>query len=292
MIDENNLKLHQNKTICPICLEEDENNCNYKMITQCNHYFHKSCFYRANRDKDLIFCPYCKTLNNNTITCEKYSFIQINTSILKNIEIIKKFTYMIGIKNYAISGSFSVYLHQLLHLQSSKWTYNDIDIYYYSDYNIIIPEIMIFDNIIVKYENSKKSKINSYKNRSSISSYIKNLNKLSFYYCLNDDSDSDIILKKIFSIDLISIYIEKPQEIIKFFDLDCCKVSFITLDKEIKMYIDNNFYVDSYKILNINNVKKTLERVKKYRARGFKCINLENYSEELLSDNSNLESLI
>jgi hypothetical protein len=284
MIAENNIHSMQSKTICPICLEEDENNCNYKMITQCNHYFHKSCFYRANRDKDLIFCPYCKTLNNNTLTRENYSFIQINPAILKNIEIIKKFTHMVGIQNYAISGSFSIYFHQLLHLQSPKWIYNDIDIYYYSNININIPEIMVFDNIIVKNQNLKKSNISSYKNRSSISSYIKNLDKLSFYYCLNNDTDSDLVFKKIFSIDLINVYTETPHEIIKFFDLDCCKVSFITLHKEIKMYIDNNFYVDSYKIFHINNVKKTLERVKKYRARGFKCMNLENYSEELLSN--------
>jgi hypothetical protein len=278
--------------ICPICLEEDIDNSNYKMITQCNHYFHKSCFYRANRDKDLIFCPYCKTLNNNTLTCENYSFIQINPIILKNIEIIKKFTYTVGIKNYAISGSFAVYLHQFLHLQSSLWNYNDIDIYYYTNDSINIPEIMVFDNIIVKNQNLKKSNISSYKNKSSISSYIKNLDKLSFYYCLNNDTDSDLVLKKIFSIDLISLYVDKPYEIIKFFDLDCCKVSFITLKNEIKMYIDNNFYVDSYKILNINNVKKTLERVKKYRERGFKCINLENYSEELLLNDQILESFV
>jgi hypothetical protein len=278
--------------ICPICLEEDIDNRKYKMITQCNHYFHKSCFYRANRDKDLIFCPYCKTLNNNTLTREKYSFIQIDKNSLKNIEIIKKFTDTIGIKNYVISGSFAVYLHQFLHLQNLLWNYNDIDLYYYSNINIIIPEIIIFNNIIIKKETSQRSIINSYKNNPSISSYIKNLDKLSFYYCLNNDTDSDLVLKKIFSIDLISIYLEKPREIVKFFDLDCCKVAFITLKNEIKMYIDNNFYVDSYKILSINNVKKTLERVKKYRERGFKCINLENYSEELLSSNQNLESLV
>ena len=48
------------KSYCSVCLDEksDHDNSVYKMITQCNHYFHKKCI-----DKWLkknASCPICR----------------------------------------------------------------------------------------------------------------------------------------------------------------------------------------------------------------------------------------
>ena len=41
------------------------------------------------------------------------------------------------------------------------------------------------------------------------------------------NENEDFLLKKIFSIDFISVYQSNPYNIINYFDLDCCKISFI-----------------------------------------------------------------
>lgn len=266
---------------CSICLdEESDNNYRiYKMVTQCNHYFHKACFYRANRGKYCIECPYCKTNYPITYTREKYNYSQLSYDTMFVIRQIQKITGKIGITNYTISGSFALHIHQTLHQLGPMWKYNDIDIYYNNYmYETYIPEIMVIDNLIIMKTNdeSNEEKYNSY---CCLSPLIKNIDNLSVYIKKkksNNNNNNEIILEKILSFDLIYTYQRKPYEIIDTFDLDCCKISMTLNNNGIKMYIHNDFYVDSYRIINQKNMKKTRERVKKYRSRGFLCMDLDN----------------
>jgi hypothetical protein len=277
---EKNLKT-TNNIFCSICLDEESDNNHhiYKMVTQCNHYFHKSCFYRANREKNCISCPYCKTNYPITYTREKYNYSQLNYDTIFIIRQIQKITAKIGITNYAISGSFAVHMHQIFHQFGPKWKYNDIDIYYNNYiYEIYIPEIMKIDNLIIMKTNDESTE-EKYKSYSYFSSLIKGVDKLSVYIKKkksNNKNDNEIILQKILSFDLIYTYQRKPYEIIDTFDLDCCKISMTFNNYGIKMYIHNDFYVDSYKIIDKKNTEKIYERIKKYRERGFLCMDLDN----------------
>jgi len=260
---------------CCICLDEnsDNNHHIFKMITQCNHYFHKSCFYRANRGKSNISCPYCKSIQHDIYTREKYNYCQLNYDSLFVIRQIQKIMKNLYIINYAISGSFAVHTHQTLHNFNPKWKYNDIDVYYNNYmYNLYIPDIMKIDNLIIMKSNNDNTDYTSY---SRITSNIIDVNKLLVYVKTNK-SDEEIVLKKIMSIDLIFVYNKKPYQIINNFDLDCCKISIVLLERDFKIYINNNFYIDSYKVLDIKNKDKIIKRIEKYRDRGFKCLDLDN----------------
>jgi hypothetical protein len=192
---------------------------------------------------------------------------------------IQKITAKIGIMNYAISGSFALYMHQTLHQHGPTWKYNDIDIYYNNYmYGLYIPEIMKIDNLIIMKNNDENTQ-EKYKSYLGISPTIKSVDKLSIYVKKKNydkNKNDEVVLQKILSIDLIYTYYRKPYEIIDTFDLDCCKVSMTFNNSDIKMYIHNDFYVDSYKIMNEKNADKTRERVRKYRSRGFLCLDLDN----------------
>lgn len=265
------------KSYCSVCLDEksDHDNSVYKMITQCNHYFHKKCYYRANRDKVQHNCPYCRAVNPSCLTSEIYSFFQIPKSHFNNINLINIICLKIGITNYAISGSFALHLHQTLHNQPPKWDYNDIDVYYSGFDSKRILNIMLSGEYII----FKKNIFQHNDNYPKISPEIKDITKLTVYTKISNENE-DFILKKIFSIDLISVHQSNPYNIINYFDLDCCKISFIYGYSALNFYINNDFYVDSYKIPHISRKYATLNRVKKYRARGFLCENIENYDEE------------
>jgi len=279
--DARNIPKSTNNIFCSICLDEESDNNHhiYKMVTQCNHYFHKACFYRANRGKFCISCPYCKMNYPITYTREKYNYNQLNYDSMFVIRHIQKITRKIGISNYAVSGSFALYMHQTLHNLSTTWKYNDIDIYYNNfGYGTYIPEIMKIDNLIIMKTNDESSE-EKYKSYFGISPLIKSVDKLSIYVKKkknNNNDDNEVVLQKILSFDLIYTYHRKPYEIIDTFDLDCCKVSMIFREENIKMYIHNDFYVDSYKIIDMKNAEKTRERVRKYRYRGFLCSDLDN----------------
>jgi hypothetical protein len=173
----------ENNNICPICLEEDNDNHNYKMITQCNHYFHKSCFYRANRDKDLIFCPYCKTLNNNTLTREKYNFIQINPIILKNIIFLSMLLFIfVNIKR--VTTNYKNYYYNY------PWP----KIYSFSADNKVEKKIPVFNNEKIIYYISDAECMYGYSpctgsnNKINYKEILNNLNNLQqITYISNDE---------------------------------------------------------------------------------------------------------
>jgi hypothetical protein len=268
-----------NNIFCSICLDEESDNNHhiYKMVTQCNHYFHKACFYRANRGKFYISCPYCKTNYPITYTRERYNYSQLNYDTMFVIRQIQRITAKIGIMNYAVSGSFALHMHQTLHQLGPTWKYNDIDIYYNNYmYEIYIPEIMKIDNLIIMKTNDESTE-EKYKSYFGLSPLIKGVDKLSIYVKKkkSNNKNDEVVLQKILSFDLIYTYQRKPYEIIDTFDLDCCKVSMTFNNSDIKMYIHNDFYIDSYRIINQKNAEKTRERVKKYRSRGFLCMDLD-----------------
>ena len=269
-------KKTNNNVFCSICLDEESDNDHhiYKMVTQCNHYFHKACFYRANRGKFSISCPYCKMTYPITYTRERYNYNQLNYDTMFVIRQIQKITRKIGIMNYSVSGSFALHMHQTLHQLGPTWKYNDIDIYYNNYmYETYIPEIMKIDNLIIMKTNDESTE-EKYKSYFGISPIIKSIDKLSIYVKKkrSNNKNDEVILQKILSFDLIYTYHRKPYEIIDSFDLDCCKIAMTFNNSDIKMYIHNDFYVDSYRIIN----KKTRERIKKYRERGFLCFDLDN----------------
>ena len=262
---------------CCICYDTEHDSSIHceKMFTQCGHYFHKACYARANRNKEYQKCHYCQTICPNSCENKYYDMIQLKQLSNQHYEVIKNITKLmreLKIFEYTISGSFAVHLHQLLHHKKPQWSYNDIDIYLNYDFRKNIGSVKQTQNfLLVEMEENKK-----YSNYSS--SIIQNNSKYAIYL-KKKESDTKIELNQILLLDLVSVNTPAPFKIISSFDLDCCKVAINIANNIIKFYIHNDFYVDAYTIQN--NYNTTMNRLKKYRSRGFNCYNLENYIESL-----------
>lgn len=273
---------NKSQLTCCICYDNDKDNnlhCE-KMFTQCGHYFHKACYARANRKKNEIKCPYCQTICPISYENKYYDMNQLKELSIHHYEVMKniiKIMYELNIYEYSISGSFAVHLHQMLHHKNPKWMYNDIDIY--SNYD--------FHNNIGTAKQTRKflllelEKDIEYQPTYLSSNIIQKNSKYGIY--LKKKEENKIELNQILLLDFVTVIdcFNTPDKIISSFDLDCCKIAITVSNNIIKFYIHNDFYVDSYRIQN--NCITTMNRVNKYRNRGFNCENLENYSEKLLN---------
>lgn len=263
---------------CAICIQEDtEVGMNVeRMITKCNHFFHKKCFYTANRNNYLYICPLCRTPDPAlSYTIKEY----ISTEIPKQYKSIFKRIYKLAYahishndfySNFVISGSFAVYMYQVLfNKKTPDWIYSDIDIYYKNgidiqDNNINSKNIMYI--LTDDFDNECKNEENNYYNTDE---KIKSVKK----YCafpINNITKQTNSIEKLENYDMIRIVnLHDLYKIVEDFDLDCCKIALEFIDNGgLRMYIHNSFYIDSYKI---DKYKKTntLDRVKKYKSRGF-----------------------
>jgi hypothetical protein len=265
--------------ICCICYDtnNDDNPHCEKMFTQCGHYFHKACYARANRKKQDTKCPYCQIICPIIYENKYYVMVQLRELSIEHYAVIKNITKIMRelyVNEYTISGSFAVHLHQMLHHKKPQWSYNDIDIYLNYDFSKNIGSSKQTKNYILmemkenkKYSNFSSSNMFQYNSKYGI-------------YLKKKESDIKIELKQILLLDLVKVNTTNPSKIISSFDLDCCKISITISDNIIKFYIHNDFYVDSYTIQN--SYVTTINRVIKYRNRGFNCYNLENYPETVL----------
>jgi hypothetical protein len=165
-------------------------------------------------------------------------------------------------------------LYQTLHQHNPEWLYNDIDIYTESSLLSLIGKISQTKNFVLLNDYSE-SKYNS-SSRGSLFDIIIASQKYNIYSKIKENK-INIDLKYLLKIDFIETSNNKPEKIISSFDLDCCKIAITIEDNILKFHIHNDFYVDSYSVKN--NLKKTISRVKKYRDRGFKCMNLDMYDE-------------
>lgn len=262
--------------ICCICYDtnnDDSPHCE-KMFTQCGHYFHKACYARANRKKQDPKCPYCQTICPISYENKYYDMNQLKELSKQHYEVIKNITKImceLNIYEYSISGSFAVHLHQMLHHKKPQWMYNDIDIYSNYDFCRNISSAKQTNNyVLMEIEENKKSS-----NYQLSSSNMIQYNSKYGVYLKKKESDTKIQLNQILLLDLVKVRTNDSCMVISSFDLDCCKIAITIRDNIIKFYIHNDFYVDSYIVQN--NYITTMNRVKKYRSRGFNCYNLENY---------------
>ena len=265
--------------VCCICYDttNDTDRKKEKMFTQCGHYFHKSCYARANRNKIDVKCVYCQTLCPNNFENQYYDFNQVRLLSSSHCNILENTTLLMNelkIRNFVISGSFAVHLYQTLHQYNPEWIYNDIDIYTGSGLLSKVGQTSQTKNFVL---------LNNFYDTENISSSSAVLSDIIIagakynIYSKSKRNKTDIDLNHILTLDFIETSNNNPEKIISSFDLDCCKIAITIEDNIVKFHIHNDFYVDSYSVKN--NLKKTISRVKKYRGRGFKCFNLDMHSE-------------
>lgn len=123
-----------NSLLCAICLDnENDNDANVdKMLTRCNHYFHKQCFYRTNYDKFTPSCPLCRKVHTSMYETYLFPYSEVSDKDCKTILTLRKFTKTIGIDEYIVSDGCAVYMFQQLTGKRPKWENTDIDIYHAS----------------------------------------------------------------------------------------------------------------------------------------------------------------
>jgi hypothetical protein len=262
--------------VCCICYDNtnDKDRKKEKMFTQCGHYFHKSCYARANRNKINVKCVYCQTLCPNVCENQYYDLNQVRSLSQSHCNILENILLLMNelkIRNFVISGSFAVHLYQTLHQHHPEWIYNDIDIYTESGLllskfgQIAQTKNFVLLNDCYDTENNSSS--------SAVLSDIIMAGAKYNIYSKTKKNKTDIDLKHILTLDFIETSNNNPEKIISSFDLDCCKIAITIEGNIIKFHIHNDYYVDSYSVKNSSN--KTFSRVKKYRNRGFKCLNLD-----------------
>lgn len=257
---------------CSICLNNSlDNNAQIeKMFTCCNHFFHKKCFYKANYHKSCVSCPLCNQKTYDRYEKRTYKISEMNQEILNQFKLIKKIIENTNINknDFILSGSFAVYIFQLFCNKNPKWKYNDIDIYYSDNNTFKLESKSIIDSKLV-IKNKEYNNKYKYKNTTS---HIKQVNKIDVFNLdkveSNSESNSEsITLKKYISFDFIKVKYNKLYSVVESFDLDCCKIYIKIIDEFIELYIHNDVYVDSFKL--ISNV--TQDRIIKYKERGFNC---------------------
>jgi hypothetical protein len=264
---------------CCICYDTENDSSIHceKMFTQCGHYFHKACYARANRKKQDIKCAYCQTICPIIYENKYYVIAQLKELSIEHYTVIKNITKIMRelyVNEYTISGSFAVHLHQTLHHKKPQWSYNDIDIYSNYDFRKNLNSAKQTQNyVLIEIEENKKSSNYQLSSSSNMFQY----NSKYSVYLKKKESNTKIELNQILLLDLVKVNTTNPSKIISSFDLDCCKIAITISDNIIKFYIHNDFYVDSYTVQN--SYITTINRVIKYRSRGFNCYNLENYSE-------------
>ena len=256
---------------CIICYSSDNENGPKMFCQSCTKCFHKSCYGRANMQKDIPICPYCRIFIPVHCENEYYHLSQIDELIgtihSKRLTDVKKYMKESKIDDYVISGSFALYLYLLFHRKKPIWVPGDIDIYTKHNFSK-------YFGLAIQTKNFVTLKVaNKTQNYLYTSNIVIENSKYNIYQ-KNERDD----LRKIFTIDFVFVYTTCPSKIISSFDLDCCKIAMTISNDVIKFYIHNDFHVDSYIIKN--NSETTIKRVKKYRERGFNCYNYEGYDEE------------
>jgi hypothetical protein len=265
--------------ICSICY--DNENDNYvsiaKMFTKCNHYFHKECFYRANRGKSNKTCPMCRSPHYKMYSIETYYLSEIKRV---SADIVEKLCYIKNIlqnNKFVISGSFAVYTYQKLYGKNPKWEYGDIDVYIKKD------------NVNIENENLKL--IQEFSERETkCCGYCGNVSYQDNINYITNVKKYNVVGKTTFNMDLIQVDEIELYQIVESFYLDCCKIIIELKNDYINLIINNEFYVDSFLIKN--NKEKTLNRINKYRERGFNCYNYDHYQlENLIESNTNSQDV-
>lgn len=275
---------------CSICLDEDTK---IDYITQCNHLFHKKCFFKANYKKLITMCPMCRhSYITVSFSKEIHMFQKIPDDIQNTLVGVKDVLESMDISEYFIGGSFIINLYQRLKNAKrdvSNWKIDTIDIYTGED--IQSPTTLsLLDHLIVpKHSYSSPIKLNAKKS----TSYEKQIEEFIRYEIYKVDSLNENTLTKVINLNIYKTYrdISQTDECIDAFfstiDLDCCKIlaNFYTKqfdcncsDEEycsrcddygpdIIFYIANESYVDSISC----DYKCQESRIKKYIERGFEC---------------------
>jgi hypothetical protein len=169
------IKKETNNLICSICLDDTQNNLP-KMITQCNHFYHRHCYHRANYKKVEYSCPYCRQLNPMQNLIEIYQQSQIPDSLLFYFKLIKDLVRNFKLEKYFISGSFAIFLYQTLHQMNPKWKFNDIDIYYFSKDEIQIEKYIPYGNYLIINETTTE-----FTDQYNAMLCVRSVNKISIY---------------------------------------------------------------------------------------------------------------
>lgn len=127
--------LRMENIFCSICLDTyKEGGLVERMVTKCNHTFHKHCFFKFNQTQANPHCPNCRRLHHEVFTTEYYSRLEIGEDIWSILDAVKVLTHASDINEYVISGDFAMWMYQTMHgkMPSNEWVYDDIDVFYQS----------------------------------------------------------------------------------------------------------------------------------------------------------------
>jgi hypothetical protein len=224
---------------------------------------------KSYKDRLLNFVGFANSSNTKSTNPTNHTVIS-DIEVIKVFEIIKNICFINGINyksNLIISGSFAVYIYQMVNniTPDILWKYNDIDIYYKQqippkEFNIIKDGVLLMQRISPK----NNELIN--KNRQYDQNYINNIQEIKAIDINNPKNET--------SFDFINIKSNTDiDHIVEDFDLDCCKM-FIKLQEDgFSLHVNENIQRDTYfRYSNWYRNQVTERRVEKYRARGFKCL--------------------
>ncbi len=247
--------------LCSICMS-DEHDCLHtceKLITKCNHFFHKTCFYRVKMTNNYIQCPNCRALIHVIYESTHYNFSEIPQEIKNIFQIITTIVREVPCTEYTITGGFALYVREILCRKKITWNYKDIDILYHGKEIFPKSKSRIVNDLLIKMERKESNFTNTaIQSASECSTFDM---KQSFV------GVGQLIVPTIAKFNLHHVKINVPfYNVVSNFDLDCCKV-FINFDNDgITIFTSPSWFLDGAKE-NANPV-----RVNKYRLRGYKCL--------------------
>jgi hypothetical protein len=279
---------------CVICLDNLINDKDEILILECNHLFHKRCFYNSIKDKKYK-CPFrCNiSINNCLQLISKHKYIE---KIVKNVKIPLNIETILNIVDWSkrdtfIAGGFALSLYKNFTI-----AYSDID-FMTTNIRSINMDILLYKNygIETHYNNNKYISFNTnnlvdyYDNntRTIHNTYTKVINKIEDVIKLkNKTLDSEYI-----DIDIVKLQSNYHNKTFKLslendiydtlnsFDISCCKIAFTyNNDNEFIFYIHPDYYNNRAYInkKDISNGLNTLKRIEKYKNKGIVDIEVIN----------------
>ena len=274
---------------CIICLDNLINDKDEILILECNHLFHKRCFYNSIKDKKYK-CPFrCNiSINNCLQLISKHKYIE---KIVKKVEITPIIETILNIVDWSkrdtfIAGGFALSLYKNFTI-----AYSDID-FMTTNITSINMDILLCENygIEAHYNNKYISfNTNNYDDntRTIQNNYTKVINKIEDVIKLKNkklDSgymDIDIVkLQSNYYNKILKLSLENDiYDTLNSFDISCCKIAFTyNNDNEFIFYIHPDYYNNRAYIntKDTSNGLNTLKRIEKYKNKGIVDIEVIN----------------
>jgi len=241
------------------CLDPFLSSTDWLALSRCCKFFHKQC------DTKNTLYPKIRSHISSMLNKESPFFAEIIFQLLREY-------------NGVISGSF------VLSMLTGEKNFNDIDIFYESKIPMPLPKTFVLDDTLdTRYYNSSVSHIKTIQNYHS----LKTNQKIQCIQLKKEENKLEEKKQENKGEEKKDHYIR--QTIFQQFDLDFCKIVFTPeylevydstqiINRSSKMYLSKDFLnlCFNYESSNPRDLKKQMDRIDKYKTRGF---HIENESD-------------